>query len=388
MSKNILILLCVAIKMVDMLTCGINSVGIYSENKLISCIPCINICRVGEAQFPPCNTNHYKNITLKCVLSPSKGHYYIRNNRWIQCRHPCNLDEEVESTPCTYESDRKCMCKHGYYRDPGTNKCNQRCSLCKRNRITDYVPEGYCLSMKKNLRCKEEILIKDSTTKKPPNSPNTATSQPPNSSIEATTELLNSPSKTTTALLNSSFTTPKEKAFSETDATKQQEAVSTSTTTYRKNKNGIPSWVVAVIVVTAALVAVLSFIIWKVYKRRRNGQSQSDTNSVSTGESIVLIPQCITLDSAIGDPDNFPFAFKTEIINKFENRPRSGKKAKAFVTLACKDAQHFVHRISKFEEALDHVTTRVPETTFRQLIKYFSNIGCSDVGQYIKASFP
>ncbi|XP_057307848.1 uncharacterized protein LOC130645771 [Hydractinia symbiolongicarpus] len=382
MSKNIFILLCVAIEMVDMLPCRINSVGIYSKNKLISCIPCINICPVSEAQFPPCNTNHYKNITLKCVSSPSKGHYYIRNNQWIQCRHPCDLEEEVESTPCTYESDRKCMCKHGYYRDPGTNKCDQRCSLCKRNRITDYVPEGYCLSMGKNLRCKEEKIIKDSTT----NSPSAATSRQPNSSSIATTELLISQSKTTTELPNSSFTTPKEKAFSETDATKQQ-IVSTSTTTYRENENGIPLWVPAA-AVSAVVVVLLILIIWKVYQRGRNRHSQSDINSISTGDSIALISQGITLDSAIGDPDNFPFAFKTEIINKFENRPHSVKKAKAFVTLACKDAQHFVHRISKFEEALDHVMTRVPETTFRQLTKYFSNIGCSDVGQYIKARFP
>ncbi|KAF5905955.1 tumor necrosis factor receptor superfamily member 5-like [Clarias magur] len=73
--------------------------------------------QTSQTQCTPCHDGHYTEI-INYMAS------------CLKCRSTCNADSQVETKPCTAESNRECGCKEGYYCTRKVNSGDQ-CDQCE-----------------------------------------------------------------------------------------------------------------------------------------------------------------------------------------------------------------------------------------------------------------
>jgi len=97
--------------------------------KCVECWPCIE-CGDGSGSSVPCGATVPVGTKINCVLCVN-GANFSDSHSTDQCQ-PCGLcagEHEHVLNKCTHESDVKCDCKEGFYRNKTNDKCHP-CSSC------------------------------------------------------------------------------------------------------------------------------------------------------------------------------------------------------------------------------------------------------------------
>ena len=100
-----------------------------TTGKCLACWPCTD-CGDGSGLSVPCGATVPFGTKIHCVLCVS-GANFSDSHSTDQCQ-PCGLcagEHEHVLNKCTHESDVKCDCKEGFYRNKTNDKCHP-CSSC------------------------------------------------------------------------------------------------------------------------------------------------------------------------------------------------------------------------------------------------------------------
>ncbi|XP_057307424.1 uncharacterized protein LOC130645448 [Hydractinia symbiolongicarpus] len=72
------------------------------------------------------------------------------------CRESCGINE-IEKTACTRESDRECICKAAFKKDPATGLCLRKCCKCETRRKIEQAEECNHMPEGQNCFCNDFI---------------------------------------------------------------------------------------------------------------------------------------------------------------------------------------------------------------------------------------
>lgn len=115
------------------------------------------LCPKGFGLKRDCLTSTNSEFEPECRPCPQNTFSSLMSHSACKtCRESCGINE-IEKTACTRESDRECICKAAFKKDPATGLCVRKCCKCKTRRKIDRAEECNHMPDGQNCFCNDFI---------------------------------------------------------------------------------------------------------------------------------------------------------------------------------------------------------------------------------------